>query len=175
MPMVWTALVSLMRNGRRQRTGQRSQRDAHRAVCPQHRTARCGGMCKGDDDGGYTGWPFLPSFPYYQLKALIDQDDSDVPSRRRASQTTSRSRRPPSTACHPPVRWDRRTMSQSRHRTSLGVTGCRGKEIAKDRDNVARMSRARCRKHVEMSRDVVACRARSLEFTKRQQSRRLRF
>ena len=50
---------------------------------------------------------------------------------------------------YPPVRWDRRTMSQSRHRTSLGVTGCR-KEIAKDRDNVARMSRdvarmSRCR------------------------------
>ena len=39
-------------------------------------------------------------------------------------------------------------MSQSRHRTSLGVTGCR-KEIVKDRDNVARMSR--CRKNVEMS------------------------
>ena len=50
---------------------------------------------------------------------------------------------------YPPVRWDRRTMSQSRHRTSLGVTGCR-KEIAKGRDNVARMSRdvarmSRCR------------------------------
>ena len=68
----------------------------------------------------------------------------------------------------PPVRWDRRTMSQSVHRTSLAVTGCR-KEIAKDRDNVAKMSRdvARCR-------NVVACRARSLEFTKRHQSRRLR-
>ena len=38
---------------------------------------------------------------------------------------------------YPPVRWDRRTMWQSRHRTSLGVTGCR-KEIAKDRDNCTR-------------------------------------
>ena len=47
-------------------------------------------------------------------------------------------------------------MSQSRHRTSLGVTGCR-KEIAKDRDSVAIMINvARCRKiNVEMS--VVAC------------------
>ena len=63
-------------------------------------------------------------------------------------------------------------MSQSRHQTSLGVTGCR-KEIAKDRDNVARSDVARCRKNVEMSWRA-GCRARSLEFTKRQQSRRLR-
>ena len=54
--------------------------------------------------------------------------------------------------CYPPVRWDRRTMLQSRHRTSLGVTGCH-KEIAKDRDNVARMSRdvASRKKNVEIS------------------------
>ena len=43
-------------------------------------------------------------------------------------------------AWDPPVRWDRRTMSQSRHvdvtRCHGMYTGCR-KEIAKDRDNVA--------------------------------------
>ena len=71
----------------------------------------------------------------------------------------------------PPVRWDRRTMSQSRHRTSLGVTGCR-KEIAKDRDNVARMSRDVAR--MSRCRGVSLKIVRDLEFTKRQQSRRLR-
>ena len=59
-------------------------------------------------------------------------------------------------------------MSQSRHRTSLGVTGCR-KEIAKDRERSQE-----CREMSQDCRDVVACRARSLEFTKRQESRRLR-
>ena len=66
-----------------------------------------------------------------------------------------------------PVRWDRRTMTQSRPRTSLGVTGCR-KEIAK----MCRKNVARDVARIEMCRG--ACRSRSLNFSKRQQSRRLR-
>ena len=83
---------------------------------------------------------------------------------------------------HPPVRWDRRTMSQSRHQTSLGVTGCR-KEIPKDRDKgQCRKNVARFRKNVaRMSRDFARmsrCRGVPRKIvrvhTKRQQSRRLR-
>lgn len=60
-----------------------------------------------------------------------------------------------------PVRgWDRRTMSQSRHRRSPGVTG-RRKEIAEDHENVARTSQeiARCREDVvRMSQEIARCR-----------------
>ena len=63
---------------------------------------------------------------------------------------------------HPPVRWDRANDVAV---TSLGVTGCR-KEIA--------IVSQECREMSRECRDVVAWRARSLEFTKRQQLRRLR-
>ena len=74
--------------------------------------------------------------------------------------------------CNTPVRWDRQTMSQSVHRTSLAVTGYRKrqKEIAKDCDNVARMSRdvARMSKCRGVSRKIVRVHEAS------RQSRRLR-
>ena len=76
---------------------------------------------------------------------------------------------PSRSAWHPPVWWDRRTMSQSHHRASLGVTEC----IARRSRKIAIMSQE-CHEMSQKCRDVAACRARSLEFTKRQQLRRLR-
>ena len=79
---------------------------------------------------------------------------------------------PPRTPQPPSPRWDRRTMSQSRHWTSLGVTGCR-KEIAKDRKNVARMSRdvTRMSRFRGVARKIV--RVHNITQDERQQSRRL--
>ena len=80
-------------------------------------------------------------------------------------------------ALHPPVRWGR-TMPQSRHRTSLGVTGCRKER--RERSRQCRIEECRLRCGARMSTVERSCRgvsratARSLEFTKRQQSRRPR-